>query len=63
VGIGAQTGVVYMVTALVTGGAYTSFAWSFARRPAPGPARRLFLGSLAVLPILLLALVVDVLIR
>ena len=63
VGVGASTGAIYMLTALATGGTYSAFALSFARRPERAPARRLFLGSLAVLPILLAALVVDVLVR
>ena len=63
VGIGAETGAIYMVVALVTCGGYVASAWAFARHPDRAPARRLFLSSLAVLPILLAALVIDVVAR
>jgi protoheme IX farnesyltransferase len=63
VGMGASTGTLYMATAVLTGVAYTAFAWAFVRNPGRGPARRLFLGSLAVLPILLVALVADLIVR
>lgn len=61
-GVVPRTGAIYLVVALVTTGAYTAAAWSFVRHPERGPARRLFLSSLGVLPILLAALVLDVLI-
>ena len=63
VGIGAHAGAIYMVAAMAACGMYVARAWTFARAPARAPARRLFLSSLAVLPLLLAALVIDVLVR
>lgn len=57
----AATGVLYMATAALTGGAYAVYAWRFACSPSPAPARSLFLSSIVVLPLLLGALVTDVL--
>ncbi|HEX6590273.1 MAG TPA: heme o synthase [Longimicrobiales bacterium] len=57
-----RIGAIYLAIALVTCGAYAAAAWSFVRQPERGAARRLFLSSLAVLPLLLAALVLDVLI-
>lgn len=63
VGLSAPVGALYFSVALLTGGGYVAFAWRFARAPQRAPARSLFLGSLAVLPILLSALVVDLIAR
>jgi heme o synthase len=59
-GIASPAGAPFVIVALVTGAVYTRFAWRFAQRHQPAPARRLFLSSLVVLPVLLLALMVDV---
>ena len=53
------TGPMFAVAALLTGGGYVAFAWRFARLPERVPARRLFFSSLLVLPLLLGALVTD----
>ena len=62
VGVSAPVGALYLGVALLTGGGYVTFAWRFARAPDRAPARRLFLGSLAVLPVLLGALVLDLIV-
>jgi protoheme IX farnesyltransferase len=53
---------VYGVVALVAGGWFLFRAWAFARARGAArdqPARRLFLASIACLPIILTALVAD----
>jgi len=62
-GVVSDAGPLYLGAALLAGGAYTALAWSFVRRPEPLPARRLFLSSLVVLPLLLLALIGDLVVR
>lgn len=59
VGITSQAGALYMAVSLVTGGAYVVFAWQFVQRRERIPARRLFFSSLLVLPLLLSALMAD----
>jgi heme o synthase len=59
VGITSGAGGLYMTTALLVGGAYVGFAWRFVQRSDRQPARRLFFSSLLVLPLLLTALIVD----
>jgi heme o synthase len=59
VGFTSDAGGIYMATALLTGGAYVTFAWRFVRQRARVPARRLFFSSLLVLPLLLTALMAD----
>jgi heme o synthase len=62
VGVASDAGTLYMAAALMTGAVYIGFAWSFVRRLDRLPARRLFFSSLVVLPVLLTALVADLLI-
>jgi heme o synthase len=59
VGLTSAAGAVYMVTALLTGTVYIGFAWRFVQQRDALPARRLFFSSLVVLPVLLTALVTD----
>ena len=56
----AQSGALYLAAACACGGAYAAAAWGFLQRLERATARRLFLTSLLVLPVLLGALVVDV---
>jgi protoheme IX farnesyltransferase len=53
------TGPLFASVAALSSGAYAACAWSFVRHPARAPARRLFFSSLVVLPVLLGALVAD----
>jgi protoheme IX farnesyltransferase len=59
VGVTSAAGTLYMATTLLTGTAYVAFAWQFLRQRARIPARRLFFSSLIVLPLLLTALMAD----
>lgn len=59
VGMMSNAGVIFLATALATGGAYVMFAWRFVQDRTRAPARRLFFSSIVVLPLLLVALVVD----
>jgi heme o synthase len=59
VGLTSEAGAFYMGTALLVGAAYVGFAWHFVRLHERTPARRLFFSSLVVLPLLLAALVTD----
>lgn len=59
VGATAGTGPFFMAIALLTGTAYLGFAWGLVRELDRVPARRLFFSSIIVLPLLLTALVVD----
>jgi heme o synthase len=59
VGVTSAAGAVYMVVAVLTGTAYIGFAWRFLHRLEAVPARRLFFSSLVVLPVLLTALIAD----
>lgn len=59
VGFSSDAGFLYMATALVTGGIYVRFAWQFVQQRTRVPARRLFFSSLVVLPLLLTALMLD----
>jgi heme o synthase len=59
VGVTSGAGGLYMTTALLAGGAYVSFAWRFLQQRDRLPARRLFFSSLLVLPLLLTALITD----
>jgi heme O synthase-like polyprenyltransferase len=45
--------------ARLVGGAYVGFAWRLVQQSDRQPARRLFFSSLLVLPLLLTALIVD----
>ena len=56
----AQAGALYLAVAGACGVAYAAAAWSFLRRLERSTARRLFLTSLMVLPVILVALVVDI---
>lgn len=59
VGVTTPAGALYMGMALVAGAAYIVFAWRFLQQRERVPARRLFFSSLIVLPVLLAALVAD----
>ena len=59
VGVSKAAGPLYTVTALLAGTAYVAFAWRLLRMPDRGPARHLFFSSLVVLPVLLSALMAD----
>jgi heme o synthase len=59
VGLASDAGRLYMATALLTGLLYIHFARGFVRDLGRAPARRLFFSSLLVLPLLLSALVAD----
>jgi len=60
-GVAISAGPLFLVAAVLTGGAYIHYAVRFVREPARPPARRLFFCSLAVLPLLLSALMLDLL--
>lgn len=60
--IASPAGVLFLAAALLAGGAYVAFAWQFLQVREAVPARRLFFSSLLVLPLLLGALVTDLLI-
>lgn len=62
VAVTTPTGWLYGLLALLTCGAYTAAAWRWVRRPERIAARHLFLSSLLVLPVLLGALIADLLI-
>jgi heme o synthase len=53
------TGTLYFVTALLLGSAFLGLGVSMALQPGDRRAMRLFLGSVAYLPLLLLVMVVD----
>jgi heme o synthase len=59
VGATSAAGPLYMGTALLTGATYVAFAWRFVRERDRLQARRLFFSSIIVLPLLLGALVGD----
>jgi heme o synthase len=59
VGLTTEAGALYMATALLAGSAYVAYAWGLVRHLDRVPARRLFLSSIIVLPVLLTALMVD----
>jgi heme o synthase len=59
VGATSPAGSLYMITALLTGSVYVLYAWRFVHECARVPARKLFFSSLLVLPLLLTALVTD----
>jgi heme O synthase-like polyprenyltransferase len=61
VGVASAAGTIYMVMTLLAGTAHVAFAWQFMRHRAFAPARRLFCRSLIVLPLLLTALIADLL--
>ena len=58
-GLTSGAGRLYMSIGLFTCVAYMMYAWEFTRRPERGPARKLFFSSLVVLPLLLTALMAD----
>ena len=60
-GLVAPTGALYVTVAVATAAMYVLFAWRFARSPDRVPARRLFFSSLVVLPLILGALMADLL--
>jgi heme o synthase len=62
VGLTSAAGAVYMVTAMIVCTAYIGFAWRFVNQLDARPARRLFFSSLVVLPVLLTALMADLLV-
>jgi heme O synthase-like polyprenyltransferase len=53
------TGWLYPAGAVVLGGGFLLLAWRFARERSAPAARRVFLGSLAYLPLLLALLAFD----
>lgn len=59
VGITSPAGSLYMNVALIACLGYVAFAWHFVRTRDRVPARRLFFSSLVVLPLLLTALMAD----
>jgi heme o synthase len=59
VGLTSPAGGLYMATALLTGAVYIAYAWQFVQLRERVPARRLFFSSLVVLPLLLTALMAD----
>jgi heme o synthase len=59
VAVMSDAGAIFLATTLATGGAYVLFAWRFVHERARAPARRLFFSSILVLPLLLGALVLD----
>jgi protoheme IX farnesyltransferase len=61
VGWGSAAGTLFVVGALLCGGAYLVAAARFVRVPGRATARALFLASLLVLPLLLTTLAVDLL--
>jgi heme O synthase-like polyprenyltransferase len=62
-GIVTPTGTLYMTAAVLTGSVYLAVAWQLMRRPERVLARKLFLLSLLVLPLLLSALMTDLILR
>ncbi|MBR9988201.1 MAG: heme o synthase [Gemmatimonadetes bacterium] len=60
-GLSAPIGALYAAIAGTTAAGYVLFAWRFVREPERLPARRLFFSSLLVLPLVLGALVADLL--
>lgn len=52
-------GMPYLLGAFALGLSLIGFCTAFARRPTPGPTRRLFIASIAYLPLLLLFMVLD----
>jgi protoheme IX farnesyltransferase len=62
-GIASAAGTLYLLIALPAGACYVLFAWRFLQARDRAPARRLFLSSLVVLPLLLTALFADLAIR
>jgi protoheme IX farnesyltransferase len=60
-GVTTPTGALYATIGVTTAAGYTGFAWRFVREPARAPARRLFFSSLLVLPLVLGALMADLL--
>jgi protoheme IX farnesyltransferase len=60
-GLSAPTGALYAAVAVTTAAAYAWFAWRFVLHPERAPARQLFFSSLLVLPLVLGALMVDLL--
>lgn len=60
-GMVTPTGALYMAAAAATGAAYVACAWGMVRQPGQRPARQLFFTSLVVLPVLLSALMADLL--
>lgn len=58
-GLTTAAGPLYMAFALLSGGAYIRFAWHFMQEHTRVLARRLFFCSLLVLPLLLSALMLD----
>jgi protoheme IX farnesyltransferase len=57
----ARIGALYGAVAVTTAAVYAHVAWRFVRQPERVPARRLFLSSLLVLPLVLGALMTDLL--
>jgi protoheme IX farnesyltransferase len=53
------TGTVYLVSALILGAGFAAYGTRLALRPSTAGARRLFLASVAYLPVLLLLMVLD----
>lgn len=58
-GVVAPTGALYAAVGLTTTGLYALYAWKFVHTPDRPAARRLFLGSLLVLPLVLGSLAAD----
>ena len=58
-GLAGVSGAWYMAVALVLGLALLALAWRFAARRDAMSARRLFLGSIAYLPILWVVMILD----
>jgi heme o synthase len=59
VGVTSTAGALYTGVAVLTGTAYIMHAWRFVQLPERTPARRLFFSSIIVLPVLLSALMAD----
>jgi heme o synthase len=59
VGLTSPAGSLYMNIALIACGGYMLFAWRFLQQRERVPARRLFFSSLIVMPLLLGALIAD----
>ena len=53
------TGMAYLMGAFGLGVALMGFSLAFALKPAPGPTRRLFIATIAYLPLLLLGMALD----
>ena len=58
-GIGLAVGLLYLVSALVLGGAFVALAIRLRRATTPANARRLFTYSLAYLALLFVAMALD----